>query len=341
MASIKQSPTRPAPDPARCAIPDFRNVGAILRMLLLVNVLALATALIRADRAEHILRDFVVMAGRLELPLLLCALLVYLIAPWLARRSWEGFAYVLALMAVGMTLLTHAFISAESSEAVARRALWAASAALIVTIYFRWRQIEQIPALDEARILALTARIRPHFFFNSLNGVLGVIRSDPKRAEHALEALAELFRELMRDSRELVTLCDEIDLCHRYLDLERLRLGDRLKVEWDLKYAPLNAKVPPFMLQPLLENAVYHGIEPNPEPGVITVRIARRGNGVKFEISNPATSHARRASGNRMALQNIRERLMLFFDLDANMITEEVEGKFRVTIRIPLRREEK
>lgn len=347
MASINQTPkqTPPAapaprnPDPVRCAIPDFQNLAALARILLLVNLLALGTALVRIDQLTDLPREFLLMAGRLELPLLLSAAVMYWASPWLMRRSWGELAYALAVLAGGMTALMHAVgLTDGNPDSVSRRVLWAACAGLVVTVYFRWRQIEQIPALDEARILALTARIRPHFFFNSLNGVLGVIRSDPKRAEHALEALAELFRELMRDSRDLISLCDEIDLCHRYLDLERLRLGDRLKVEWDLKHAPLNAKVPPFMLQPLLENAVYHGIEPSPEPGTIQVRIQRRGNGVKFEISNPATSNTRRSSGNRMALQNIRERLMLFFDLDASMTTEEANGQFRVVIRMPLRK---
>jgi len=196
--------------------------------------------------------------------------------------------------------------------------------------------------LGEARILALTARIRPHFFFNCINGVLGVMRSDPKRAEQALESMAELFRELMRDSRELVQLCDEIELCNRYLELERLRLGDRLNVKWELKHAPLNAQVPPLMLQPLLENAVCHGIEPNPEPGRILVRIIRRGNMLDMRISNPLNpGGGRRAGGNRMALNNIRERLTLFFDMEATLSTEEQEGEFRVRVRIPLRKEEK
>ena len=323
----------------RCAIPDFQNLAALGRILLLVNALAVATVLICIEHLGELPRAFLLMAGRLELPLLLCAAVMYWSSAWLMRRSWSELAYILAVLGGGMTALMHlAGLTDGNADIISRRVLWAACAGLAVTVYFRWRQIEQIPALDEARILALTARIRPHFFFNSLNGVLGVIRSDPKRAEHALEALAELFRELMRDSRELISLCDEIDLCHRYLDLERLRLGDRLMVEWDLKHAPLNAKVPPFMLQPLLENAVYHGIEPSPEPGTIQVRIQRRGNTVKFEISNTSSMVARRSSGNRMALQNIRERLMLFFDLDASMTTEESNGQFKVVIRMPLRK---
>src|SRR5690606_92866 len=104
------------------------------------------------------------------------------------------------------------------------------------------------PALTEARLQALQARIRPHFLFNSINAVLSLIRSDPKRAETALEDMAELFRVLMADNRELTPLGREVELCRQYLDLEQLRLGDRLKVEWHVDKAPGDAMVPPLVL---------------------------------------------------------------------------------------------
>ena len=128
--------------------------------------------------------------------------------------------------------------------------------------YFQLRAKALSPAIAEARLQALQARIRPHFLFNSINAVLSLIRSEPKRAETALEDMADLFRVLMRDNRELAPLADEVELCRQYLALEQLRLGDRLQVEWHVKNMPGDALVPPLVLQPLLENAVYHGIEP-------------------------------------------------------------------------------
>ena len=195
------------------------------------------------------------------------------------------------------------------------------------------------PALAEARLMALTARIRPHFLFNSLNAVLGVIRSDPRRAEQALEELSDLFRVLMGENKDLVTLKEEFALCRQYLELENLRLGDRLHVAWDVEACPTDAQVPPLMLQPLLENAVYHGVEPSPEPVTVTLRAALEGEEISIALSNPYPSEHAQHAGNRMALDNIRERLMLFYDLEARLETEAEAGVFRVTIRLPYRRE--
>ena len=189
------------------------------------------------------------------------------------------------------------------------------------------------------RLMALTARIRPHFLFNSLNAVLGVIRSDPRRAESALEELSDLFRALMRDNRELVPLSEEIGLARQYIDLERLRLGNRLKVRWEVETCPPDALVPPLMLQPLLENAVYHGIEPLGETGEIRIALARIGDRIRFELSNPFSEAHAGHHGNRMALANIRERLLLFFDLEATMSTGAEGGDYVVRIELPYRKE--
>ena len=132
--------------------------------------------------------------------------------------------------------------------------------------YFRLLWKAHSPALAEARLQALQARIRPHFLFNSLNAVLALIRRDPQRAERALEDLADLFRTLMSDARQFVRLSDEIALLERYAELEQLRLGERLRITWDLDGAPVDALLPPMVLQPLLENAVYHGVEPGTGP---------------------------------------------------------------------------
>jgi two-component system, LytTR family, sensor histidine kinase AlgZ len=342
--SIKQAPDRSAIPPGlRVLVPDFRNLGAILRVLAFGNVLIFFTVLIRIPHMRDFGYQVTLMLGRTELPLMALAGLLYWLGPWLNRLSWRDLSLIISCISIGLAIIFLTWVTpAVDTDAYVRGILWSLGGTSSLLAYFRWRQIAQLPALGEARILALTARIRPHFFFNCINGVLGVMRSDPKRAEQALEAMAELFRELMRDSRELVQLCDEIELCNRYLELERLRLGDRLSVKWELKHAPLNAQVPPFMLQPLIENAVFHGIEPNPEPGRIMIRIVRRGSMLDMRISNPLNAGgARRAGGNRMAMNNIRERLALFFDMEATLSTEEQDGEFRVRVRIPLRKEEK
>jgi two-component system sensor histidine kinase AlgZ len=168
-----------------------------------------------------------------------------------------------------------------------------------------------------------------------LNAVLSLIRSDPRRAERTLEDLAELFRTLMGDARRFVRLADEIALLERYAGIEQLRLGERLRITWELDAAPSDALLPPLVLQPLLENAVYHGVEPGTGAADVLVRIERRGDRVRALIENPITEETGHRAGNRMALDNIRERLALFFDAEARIHTASDGGRFRVEIDIP------
>jgi two-component system sensor histidine kinase AlgZ len=219
----------------------------------------------------------------------------------------------------------------------------------VVLYYFYLRERAFSPALAEARLQALQARIRPHFLFNSLTAVLSLIRSDPRQAERTLEDLADLFRVLLREERRAVRLEEEIELCKRYLAIETLRLGERLQVQWLIDPDALGATIPPLILQPLAENAVHHGIEPNPEPGLILVSVARRGRLVEIEIINPRvegnTQPAGRA-GNQMALDNVRERLSLHYDVEARLEAGPAqdaltgEGEYRVKITLPAHEQE-
>ncbi len=337
MESIKQKHTPPV---LHRTLPDFRNLGVLLRVLLLVNFCGVLTVLIQQHDPALLTDALLAFAGELELPLLVMILLLYLAQPFLARlspRGWRGVLVVAASM-----VATTVYVSFGGADPVAmwRRIAWAVGVTLIAIAYLLHRSQRLSPALAEARLLALTSRIRPHFLFNALNGVLGVMRDDPRRAERALEELAELFRVLMRDNRELMPLADEIRLCERYLDLEQLRLGERLQVRWHLEGCPRDALVPPLLLQPLLENAVYHGVEPAGSPGEIVVEGRRRGSELVLSVDNPLLEDEaqRHHVGNRMALDNIRERLMLFFDLDARLDKSARGGRYRVTIRLPYRR---
>jgi two-component system, LytTR family, sensor histidine kinase AlgZ len=204
--------------------------------------------------------------------------------------------------------------------------------------YFSLRAKALSPAIAESRLQALQARIRPHFLFNSLNAVLSLVRTDPKAAETALLDMADLFRVLMRSNRELVPLAAEVELCRQYLAIEKLRLTERLQVEWHLKNMPADALVPPLVLQPLLENAVYHGIEPSKMPGVVSINIFLKGGEVHAIIRNPyqaegGTHH----SGNKMAIGNIRERLKLHFDAEGVLESRVRDSTYEVHIRMPYR----
>jgi two-component system sensor histidine kinase AlgZ len=328
-------------NPAATRLPDFCNLGVWLYALLAANGLTLLGALARNRELRGLLREFTELAALVE-PVTVAVLLLLCAAkrPLLARLPLAvgGAASVAVVMAATAAFV--ALFRLDDEAALWRPLVWAALGGSVVVAGLVLRARARTPALAEARLLALTARIRPHFLFNSLNGVLGVIRDDPRRAEAALEALADLFRALMRDNRDLVPLSDEIALARQYLELERLRLGDRLLVRWDVASCPPDALVPPLLLQPLLENAVYHGIEPVETPGEVVVRLSGERGRILIELSNPWDGRSQAPRGNQMALANIRERLMLFFDLEARIETRHVGGLFVVNIDFPYRRSE-
>lgn len=325
-------------------LPDFRNIGVMLRILLGVNALMALAALLRNRDFSRLVWDVTEMATYVE-PVVLGSLVVLgALAKPLARLPYRlGVALVLAMvmMLAGLVFQVFEVLLDPWREGGGfwRPMFWAALTTLLLLGYFAARDRLHAPSLVEARLMALTARIRPHFLFNSLNAVLGVIRSDPRRAETALEELADLFRALMRDNRTLVPLSEEIALARQYLGLERLRLGERLLVKWDVESCPPEALVPPLLLQPLLENAVYHGIETSLEPGEIEIRFTREGDRILIALLNPVAPGSEHVHGNQMALENIRERLMLFYDLEARLETRQQEGRFRVLIELPYRKE--
>ena len=339
MPSIKQNQSPQT-------LPDFRNFGVMLRILLGVNVIALAAALVQSTGLADWLQRYIDMAAWVQPTLLIDLALLAFLSNALRRLPIALAVAIILLLAAGLSVgLLTMWASVGIDDGGWSRQLRAAALGAMVSgamlFYFALRTRAFSPALAEARLQALTARIRPHFLFNSLNAVLSLIRSEPQRAETALEELAELFRALMRDHRDLLPLADEIALCRQYLDLEKLRLGDRLNVEWEIVDVPTDLKIPPLMLQPLLENAVYHGIEPSGETGTLSIRFKRSGDELLIDLANPCNGAAA-PGGNRMALANIRERLALYYDLEARLETQEVTlengcKEYRVRIALPCR----
>ena len=334
MQSIRQNDL---PD----ALPDFRNLGVISRILLSVNALALVFALARSREIGEFAARVTEIAWPLEPVLLVVVIVLYAGSTLLGRLGYlQGllavFAIVLAVTAALFPLQTP-LGGSGGWRALAWSLGYAALGTGVLAWYFHLRNRAFSPAISESRLQALQARIRPHFLFNSLNAVLSLIRKEPKRAEAALEDLAELFRTVMADNRELIALGDELSLCRRYLNLEQLRLGERLTVQWRLGPAVEQALVPPMLLQPLVENAVYHGIEPGIAAGVIEVRIERRGDRLRLQLSNPYHEDYQHRQGNRMALDNIRERLQLHFDVEASLDTRIAEGRYEIGVVMPYR----
>jgi two-component system sensor histidine kinase AlgZ len=211
------------------------------------------------------------------------------------------------------------------------------SAILLRYLYVQHQWKQQIEAESSARIEALQARIRPHFLFNSMNVIASLTRTRPQQAEEAIEDLAELFRASLAESRHAITLADEIDIAKRYLHIEKLRLGDRLQVDWQLDGVPLDAAVPALLLQPLLENAIYHGIEPRQDGGCITIGGEFDSRTIHIRIGNPVPGNTEKAhlDGNRMAMDNIRQRLAAFYDKPGSLSTEVSMDRFEVNLTFP------
>jgi two-component system sensor histidine kinase AlgZ len=197
-----------------------------------------------------------------------------------------------------------------------------------------WRRSVELRAA--ARVHALQARIRPHFLFNSMNTIAALTRSNPPRAEAAVQDLADLFRATLADKGDTITLAEELEVARTYQRMEQLRLGARLQVEWKTDSLPANALVPGLMIQPLLENAIYHGIEPRPEGGTVTISGEVSGDLVTIVVRNPLDPAPGQREGNRLALANIRERLSLLYGERALMKSGRFDAEYIVTVRFPL-----
>jgi two-component system sensor histidine kinase AlgZ len=197
-----------------------------------------------------------------------------------------------------------------------------------------WRRSVELRAA--ARVHALQARIRPHFLFNSMNTIASLTRSNPTRAEQAVQDLADLFRATLSDKRDTITLAEELEVARTYQRMEQLRLGPRLQVEWRIDSLPSNALVPGLMIQPLLENAIYHGIEPRAEGGTVTITGELSGDLVTIVVRNPLDPSPGMREGNRLALANIRERLGLMYGERALMKSGRFDAEYIVTLRFPL-----
>jgi two-component system sensor histidine kinase AlgZ len=334
-------------------IPDFCAPRMVLAVVLIAELVALTLALARTG--GPFLTELARISMFLQwLGLTNAALLCYS-RSWLARLTVPKSAVaVFALILFNTVVISElalwlgtAFGAVGITELPTEHwpfLLRNAGIAVIVTSlllrYFfvtnEWRR--HVRAEAQSRIQALQARIRPHFLFNSMNTIAALTRSDPKRAEEAVEDLADLFRATLRDSHSPLRLKEELELTRIYQRIEALRLGDRLAVTWDVGSLPMRAFVPGLTVQPLLENAIYHGIEPLESGGTVTIAGRVVDGEVELVVSNPVASNAEpgeQRSGNRLALDNIRQRLDLAYGGRGSLTVEQQPGHYRVTVRFP------
>ena len=336
-------------------LPDFCTSRAALAIILIVELTAFVLTLARQSAP-----DFWGDLARTSLFLLWiglasAGLLCALRAPLLRATAAMASAAVLALitLVVGLVSLcamligrSHAVLDAGGATlfppVAPGFALRNICIGLVITglalryfyVAHEWRRSVELRAA--ARVHALQARIRPHFLFNSMNTIAALTRSNPARAEQAVQDLADLFRATLSDKRDTITLAEELEVARTYQRMEQLRLGERLHVEWKTEPLPQHALVPSLMLQPLLENAIYHGIEPRAEGGTVTITGEVGAGLVTIVVRNPLDPSPGLREGNRLALANIRERLSLLYGERALMKSGRFDAEYIVTLRFPL-----
>ncbi|RZI96610.1 MAG: sensor histidine kinase [Variovorax sp.] len=334
-------PARPVAG-AGVALFDACQIGVVLRAVLLVEaVVAIATLFVVPGGLEWLTLAATLTGGALPATLLWLVVACGL-KKVLGRLPREGqyaagavLGAVAGLYGCGLLRITGVMPGASWLASALAGALFASVAVAALVLRARGRT----PAATTARLEELQARIRPHFLFNTLNSAIALVRNEPAKAEAMLEDLSELFRQALAEPRESVTLADEIALAERYLAIEQVRFEDRLRIRWDLDPAASQARLPPLLLQPLVENAVKHGVEPSPEGARLRIRTERRGGMVVIEVTNslPPLRWADEPlpRGHGIALDNVRDRLRLMHDMQAQFSAGMDQNSYRVRIVIP------
>jgi len=335
---------------AQIYLPDFRAPGTVLVVLLVAELIAIALTLTSYEPGTF-LTDLSKMSMYVLWLALLGTGLLSLIGPWAEKQgSTRAFVmcfFALELMCLVLAELTwqttirfgEAVIINDTHDRFILRTF--ATSSIIIALSMRylyvaseWRRSIVLEA--QARISALQALIRPHFLFNSMNTIASLTRSDPKQAEEAVEDLADLLRANLGSQKNRTSLKQELEVAAIYQRIEKLRLGDRLNVRWDVANLPMRAQIPSLTIQPLLENAIYHGIELLPEGGQVVVTGKVIDDQLQIEISNPvAKDEKRKTGGNKMALQNIRQRFELAYGSSASVSVTETDENHSVRIEFP------
>lgn len=334
-------------------LPDFCS-GRTVFLLVLVTELFVLTMVLGASGIRAFSWDYLALASLLVQWVVLLSAAIFC----RLRKAAQHWTLLQTLCFVYLTVLTVTALATWAGEWVLAGADWNASAifgwpttlarnllvSAIMTglvlrhFYVQARLRRQEQAELQSRIQALQARIRPHFLFNSMNSIASLIASDPAAAERAVEDLSDLFRASLSSDQQTVPLLQEIDLCQQYLAIERLRLGERLQVKWRVEDYPSDARIPLLTLQPLLENAIYHGIQPLAQGGLVSILIQYRGDLLEMTVSNPCSEEAvtPTKTNHHIALNNIEHRLRAIFGKQARLTTHRNAELFVVQISYPL-----
>lgn len=317
---------------------DACQMGVMLRAVLFVELcVGVAAMFASSGPLDWVMHLSLVTGGALP------ATLVWLLTACAAKRGLARLApalqyatavvlgavaglYGCGLLAVAGLLESAPWVASACSAALL-------SSVLVAALVMRAKR--RTPADTAARLAELQSRIRPHFLFNTLNSAIALVRAEPAKAETLLEDLSDLFRHALTDSRESVTLADEIALARRYLAIEQVRFGERLRVQWALDPLADQAKLPPLLLQPLVENAVLHGVEPSASGAEVRISTQRRGSVVVIKVTNTVPA-GQGVQGHGVALRNVRERLGLLHDVQAQFRSGLKQGVYQVRMEVPV-----
>ena len=334
-------------------LPSFCDVRMVFAVVVIAQLLAFIITLVSPGVLENAWGNLGLISLFMQWIALTSAAVLCICRPALARmgnRLAAAISYLLVLLVTAVvseaafwlmhasTVFPEITIDRHATFLLRNLTISTVIAAIVLRylyVQFQWRQ--QLKAEARARIQALQARIRPHFLFNSMNTIAALTRSAPETAETAIEDLSDLFRASLNNTRQQATLAEEMTLARRYLGIEALRLGERLNVQWDMQGVPLAIVLPPLILQPLLENAIYHGIERLPEGGTIHVDGDCEGGRVTIAISNPVLPETAGEphAGHRIAQENIRQRLQIIFGDSAELLSTLQAGVYKVVMHLP------
>lgn len=327
----------------KLAVPDLWNLATQVRVMLICIFFTFYIPLMIDSAKGYWVRVYEA-AGWVAPTMLLCMVNGYIVFPFLEKKVKIHPVITSYLSTILIFTLVDYIILHEGLNFWTH--FWQLSLVCLIIMYIEANRQQALePALAEARLTALTARIRPHFLFNSLNAAISLIRLRPYDAEVLLENLASLFRAQLRDGSQSSTLGQEIEWAKEYIAIEQVRMGPtRVQVMWN-HYAPDDAETPHLLLQPLLENAVFHGIESTYRPGCIVVETVQKHSWLYISIENPyippeSSDNIKPHKGNSMALRNLKERMVLMYDNDATVNTEQTDTVFCVRIRLPYRKKD-
>lgn len=334
-------------------LPDFCANRIVFVMILLAELFALVLALQSINKSDQFWNQLAILSLFVQWVVLGVTAVLCACRHWLNRlHSTAATLAVLSLTLLIISLFSIAgwwFLEPGAAllekpellfPLLIRNLAIGGIVTLIALRYFyvqhHWQR--NVEAEARARLQALQARIHPHFLFNALNTIASLIHNQPDQAEQAVLDLADMLRSALA-YQERITLAAELELTRRYLAIESLRLGERLRVDWQLdKDLPLDLPMPPLLLQPLVENAIHHGIQQLPEGGILTIRIERQPTALQITIANPRpiVSHRKIKPGHGIAQHNIRQRLQLAYHIPNPLQITETRDHYQITFSIPV-----